>query len=256
MWYFSPSPVRGQALDIGGSRARLYLFEEGSVVRVHQIWLPDKEPGEVDLVWGARRVEAICQLITEHFDRSHSLTLPTSCAGRKDEEKRSVVLSFYGSPLPDLVGAVERACGVQIGELLDDDICAGWGHLASPNGGLTSDSPDTVLLTAGTGLAECLWVGGEFLPKASYPRAAELGLEAPLRAQAWRDGPLPLQALQELLERRRTLAPFERLVLSGRFAASELDWPEQLADGTPLVVRPLEEAPALGALTFPRQLPR
>ncbi len=219
-------------------------------VRVHEIWLPSREPEEADLIWGARRVEAICQLIKEHFDDSHSQRLPTSCAGRKDEEKRSVVLSFYGSPLPDLVGAVEGACGVQIGELLDDDVCAGWGHLTSPNGGLTSDSPDTVLLTAGTGLAECLWVNGGFLPKASYPRAAEFDLEAPLRAEAWRDGPIPLQALQELLERRRTLAPFERLVLSGRFATSGLEWPEQLADGTPIVVCPLEEAPALGALTL------
>lgn len=248
---FSSLEVTGNALDIGGSRARLYLFEGGLVARQAEIWLPARESeGESYLAWGERRVQAIANFIADQRQHENLSVLPTSCAGRKDEEKRSVTLSFYGSPLPDLVGAVQRECDVQIGPLLDDDVCAGWGHLASPRGGIEQHSPDSLLLTAGTGLAECLWVNCEFLPKDTYPRAVEFGLEAPLRAEAWRGGPLPLKALQELIAKRRTIANFQRIVLSGRFAAPELTWPEHLDDGTEIAVHPLEEAPALGALAL------
>lgn len=241
--------MTGQALDIGGSRARLYLFADAMAVQRSEIWLPAREEQESELDWGRRRVEAIADFVRQNFEPSQP-TLPTSCAGRKDEKRGSVTLSFYGSPLPDLVAAVRKACEVDLGELYDDDVCAGWGHLVSPRGGLSQQAPPTVLLTAGTGLAECLWVGGEFIPKGSYTHAAEYGLEAPLRAAAWKDGELPLEALQRLLAHRREIAPFKRLVLSGRFAEHGLSWPERLPDGSRLSVCPLEEAPALGALSL------
>ena len=241
--------MTGQALDIGGSRARLYLFEDATVVRRSEIWLPARVEQEGELDWGRRRVEAIADFVGQNFEPSQPM-LPTSCAGRKDEKRGSVTLSFYGSPLPDLVAAVGKTCEVDLGVLYDDDVCAGWGHLVSPWGGLTRQAPPTVLLTAGTGLAECLWVGGEFIPKGSYAKAAEYGLEEPLRAAAWKDGELPLEALQRLLAHRREIAPFKRLVLSGRFAEPGRNWPEELLDGTDLRICSLEEAPALGALSL------
>ena len=239
--------MNGSALDIGGSRARLYDFEGGVVISSAELWLPQRLEEEPDLEWGRRRVAAIAHFVGQHREGG---TLPTSCAGRKDEVRRSVTLSFYGSPLPGLVDTVEAVCGVRLGELYDDDVCAGWGHLASPRGALSQDSPNSLLLTAGTGLAECLWADGAFVPKGSYPRAAEFGLEEPLRAEAWRGGALPLAALQQLLERRRETVPIASLLLSGRFAAPELDWPNCLRDGTPLTAVDLEEAPALGALAL------
>jgi hypothetical protein len=246
--------MTGNALDIGGSRARLYRFEQGQVQSCQEIWLPPRQEGEDPLSWGGRRVVAIAELVASCQPATLGKTLPTACAGRKDAERNSVILSFYGSPLPDLVLQVADRTGIQLGPLLDDDVCAGWGHLASPRGGLRTGSPDTVLLTAGTGVAECLWVGGSFLPKESYPRLADLDLEAALRAEAWRHAELPLEALARVLQERAKWGDFRRLVLSGRFAADlgARSWPEQLGQAE-VLVQPLPEAPALGALALTRR---
>ena len=197
-------------------------------------------------------MQAIADFVGQWRGEGGEAVLPTACAGRKDEARESVTLSFYASPLPGLVPLVQERTGVHLGPLFDDDVCAGWGHLESPLGGLARDSGDTILLTAGTGLAESLWVAGTFLAKGTYPRLAELGLEDPLRAEAWRDGALPLSALQSVLESRLPLGRFERIVLSGRFAGPGLDWPDRLSGGAELRVCPLEEAPALGALVLSR----
>jgi hypothetical protein len=244
--------MRGSALDIGGSRARVYEFDDGVVICQTEIWLPDRLPGESVEDWGSRRVDAIAELVGGWTGSLPDGKLPTACAGRKDHQRESVVESTYASPLPSLVPIVLERTGISLGPLLDDDVCAGWGHLASPQGGLKQHSPDTVLLTAGTGLAESLWVKQRFLVKGSYPRLAELGLEAPLRAEAWRGQELPLAALENLLSARGDLGRFQRVVLSGRFASAQ-GWPPVLAGGVDLVVRALEEAPALGALTLSRQ---
>jgi hypothetical protein len=241
----------GSALDIGGTRARLYTFQKGEVTSRAEIWLPPRNQGESDLQWGQRRVEAITELVAAWSGADRGLRLPTACAGRKDPERGSVVLSFYGSPLPELVTTVESRTGVDLGPLLDDDVCAGWGHLASPRGGVQSSSPDTLVLTAGTGLAESLWVNGTFLDKQSYPRLSELGVEERLRAEAWRERELPLSALQDLVKARAGLGSFQRVVLSGRFAGVS-GWPERLSEGISLQACPLEEAPALGALALAR----
>lgn len=238
----------GSALDIGGTRARIYAFHDGAILQCRELWLPERQTKENDQDWGARRVSAIAELVSQWTGPVPEGRLPTACAGRKDPEQGSVILSFYGSPLPNLVRTVRERTGLDCGPLLDDDVCAGWGHLASPRGGLRPESPDTMLLTAGTGLAECLWVSGTFLVKGSYPRLAELGLEDSLRTQAWRDGELPLEALGKLVEARASLARFERVVLSGRFAGAH-GWPAQIGRAE-LVVAPLEEAPALGALSL------
>lgn len=238
-------------MDIGGTRARIYAFEDGAVVDRSEMWLPEQQSGETPEGWGERRVDAIADLVARWTGPVVGGRLPTACAGRKDEAKSSVVLSFYGSPLPSLVQTVQARTGLDCGPLFDDDVCAGWGHLASPSGGLEPTSSDTILLTAGTGLAESLWVDGEFLVKGSYPRLAELGLEDSLRAEGWRGGELPLLALEQLLQARASLGRFSRLVLSGRFAGVD-GWPSSLG-GAELSVAPLEEAPALGALMLSRQ---
>lgn len=238
----------GSALDIGGTRARIYAFKKGQVVESSEIRLPARLPQEEDAAWGERRVLAIAEMVSHWAGPLSRGRLPTACAGRKDEARESVILSFYGSPLPGLVRTVRKHTGVDCGPLFDDDVCAGWGHLASPRGGLQADSPNSMLLTAGTGLAECLWVEGDFLLKGTYPRLAELGVEDFLRAEGWRNGDLPLEPLRELLQARSGLAQFERLVLSGRFAGVE-GWPARL-ESVEVVVAPLEEAPALGALTL------
>jgi hypothetical protein len=236
------------ALDIGGTRARIYSFDQGLVQTKSEIELPLRQPEEALEAWGARRVLAIAALIGAWTGPLPDSKLPAACAGRKDSKRESVVESYYASPLPDLVPIVFQETGIFLGPLLDDDVCAGWGHLISPHGGLSLDSPDTVLLTAGTGLAECLWVGGRFLVKGTYPRLADLGLEAPLRAEAWRDKAPPLDALKNLWKARSPLGDFRRIVLSGRFATASLTWPARIADGVELVVSRLEEAPALGAM--------
>jgi hypothetical protein len=244
-----PDPGFASALDIGGTRARLYAIEQWQVKQKDEISLPQRLEKESLEDWGQRRVHAIADLISRWSGPLPGGLLPTACAGRKDQACESVVLSFYGSPLPDLVGKVREQTGVSLGRLLDDDVCAGWGHLVSPEGGLCQDSPDTILLTAGTGLAECLWVGSEFVEKGTFPRLAELGVEDSLRAEGWRDTGLPVEGLERLLLARSPLGSFQRMVLSGRFAGVS-GWPGRLASGVELIVCPLEEAPALGALAL------
>lgn len=239
----------GSALDIGGTRARLYLFCSGQVKAKSEICLPERRVGEAEQSWGARRVDAIADLVRGWPGGAQEWKLPTACAGRKDEARESVVLSYYGSPLPALVPTVKARTGVDLGPLLDDDVCSGWGHLVSPGGGLEQTSPDTILLTAGTGLAECLWVNGAFLAKQTYPRLAQLGVEDRLRAESWRGRELPVEALEDLLKARSTLGCFRRVVLSGRFAGVS-GWPDELAGGVALAVCALEEAPAAGALAL------
>lgn len=244
--------MRGTALDIGGTRARLVRFQESVLDRQMELWLPGRAGAESPLDWGRRRVAAIARWLATWEFTDQDERVATACAGRKDPERKSVVESTYASPLPDLVETVREHTGREIGPLFDDDVCAGWGHLYSSRGGLETDSVPTVLLTAGTGLAECLWVDGAFLTKGSYPRVAELGLEDALRAESWRSGELPVDALSRLLEARQALAPFRRLVLSGRFAEPNFlhRWPKEIGQEISLEVCPLGEAPALGALAL------
>ena len=238
------------SMDIGGTRARIYAFEEGAVINRSEMRLPERQDGDTPESWGKRRVDAVAELVARWTGPVVNGRLPTACAGRKDDSKESVVLSFYGSPLPSLVATIRARTGIDCGPLLDDDVCAGWGHLASARGGIEVDSPDTVLLTAGTGLAESLWVRGEFLTKGTYPRLSDLGLEDSLRAEGWRGGELPLAPLEQLIQARASLGDFTRVVLSGRFAGVN-GWPPNLGS-VELVVAPLEEAPALGALALCR----
>lgn len=244
--------MRGTALDIGGTRARLLRFEASVVTGQSELWLPKRDEGESVLQWGHRRVEAIVELLSGWQFLDPDEQVATSCAGRKDAERESVTESNYASPLPNLVKLVRKSTGREIGPLFDDDVCAGWGHLQSPIGGLNPTSGPTILLTAGTGLAESLWVDGKFLAKGTYPRVYELGLEEALRTDAWRAAALPLEALRDLVKARAALAPFQRIVLSGRFAAPDLlqVWPKELMPGVDLEVYPLEEGPALGALVL------
>ncbi len=236
--------INGSALDIGGTRARLYYFEGAAVRNRSEISLPPRQGGEEEAAWGSRRVQAIADLVGEWAGPCPGGRIPTACAGRKDERRESVVLSFYASTLPDLVPLVKARTGRDLGPLLDDDVCAGWGHQAA--GHLDESESGTIVLTAGTGVAESLWRDGAFLPKGSFPRLSDLGLEDALRAEAWRGGELPLEALARLVVARREQGEFSRLLLSGRFAQRD-DWPATL-EGVELQVRALDEAPALGAL--------
>lgn len=230
--------VDGFALDIGGSWARWYHFQESVVVE------SDRERLEGS---GSERIEAICRLLLRwEYPECY---LPTACAGRKDGKRVEVTASHFAQPLPGLCAEVNEGAGVWLGPLWDDDVCAGWGHLASPRGGLREESPNTLLLTGGTGLAECLWVEGKFLLKGTYPGPAELGLESCLRAEAWRRPRTAEVALRQLLEARQEFN-LERVLLSGKLAEiPELDLArvrEQLKIEVERV--PLEEAPGLGAL--------
>lgn len=242
--------VHGAALDIGGSRVRLYRFFAGQPQKLQEAWLPERLPQEELLSWGQRRVQAITGFVGQHVAGEDAL--PTACAGLKDATRGSVVKSTFACPLPCLVDTVRELCAVNLGPLYDDDVCAGWGHLASPRGGLGADQPPTILLTAGTGVAEVLFADGQILAKGSYPRFAELGLEEALRASSWRDRELPLKALEQLVRVRASIAPFKRLVLSGRFADSAVfdTWPSALGQEITLEVCALDEAPALGALAL------
>lgn len=233
----------GLALDIGGSWARLYRFEKGVVRSVERLALSGD---------GASRVKAVATLVGSV--PGVGAALPTACAGIKDEKRTEVVTSHFSTPLPQLCAKVLELTGVCLSPLLDDDVCAGWGHLCSPVGGLTQSSPNTLLLTGGTGVAENLWVQGTFLRKGSYPNCFELGLEGSLRAEAWRASGTAVDALRSLLEQRRCY-DIERVVLSGRLAelpqldSSELS--QALGCVTELVSLP--EAPALGALACSMQ---
>lgn len=237
--------VDGSALDLGGTRARLYHVAGGVVLEREEIALPGRREGEGEDAWGRRRVDAIAELVRGWKAPCPGGRIPTACAGRKDAHRESVVLSFYASPLPDLVPLVKARTGLNLGPLYDDDVCAGWGHRVHGH-----IDENTLILTAGTGVAESLWVEGRFLDKGSYPRLSELGLEDQLRAAAWKDGELPLEALEQVVAARCGLARLTQVILSGRFAQRG-GWPERLAQsGLPLRVLPLDEAPALGALAL------
>ncbi len=246
------APVaKRSAMDIGGTRVRIYEFQGAEVLKFAEIDLPLAEPNEDAQAWGRRRVDALCALVCGWTGECPGGRLPTACAGLKDPEQTEVLESFYGSPLPKLVDRVREQCGLEIGPLYDDDVAAARGQLDHPLGGLDRESPDTILLTAGTGVAEALWVRGQFLPKTGYPRLSALGLESELRAQAWRDTELPLRALGAVLLVRREIGDFRRLVLSGRFASASRPWPERLA-WVEVAVVSLPEAPAYGALHLAR----
>lgn len=235
----SATGVDGRALDIGGTWARLYRFTDGRVAEVERVRL------EGD---GNHRVAQISELVAGLGPGG----LPTACAGRKNSQRSEVLESNFSEPLVGLCAQVASATGVRLGPLYDDDTCAGWGHLCSPGGGLKASSPNTLVLTAGTGVAENLWVDGRFLEKGTYPSVSQLGLETALRAEAWRAFEVAASGLMELLEARAALATLKRVVLSGRLA--ELS-PIQvrrlgLALRCPVEVSSLPEAPALGALVL------
>ena len=137
-----------------------------------------------------------------------------------------------------------------IGPLYDDDVAAAWGHLVSPLSPLGEKPVNTILLTAGTGLAEAHWVDGQFVCKKSYPRASEYGLEEKLRGEGWRSNGNPCQALCELVRIRRELYPLDLMILSGRFVHMDRDCLPYLREklGMDVQVVELPEAPALGAL--------
>lgn len=237
-------------MDIGGTRARIYEFLEGSPGNRLEIDLPAIDSSLSLEENGNRRVRAISRLVGYFSSHRGDLRIATACAGRKDPARQEVTLLNFAVPLPNLAQQVWKETGKTIGPLFDDDVAAAWGHFVSQQSPLGSNTLNTILLTSGTGLAEAHWVDGGFVDKATYPRAGEFGLEVKLRADGWRDSGDPTEALVELVEVRRQSYPLDQLVLSGRFVHMNPGCFSQLTDRLRMEVHivDLPEAPALGAV--------
>lgn len=237
-------------MDIGGTKARIYEFAGGCRLDQLEIDLPRIDSGLSTEENGRRRVKAISRLVT-YFAADRSVQrVATACAGLKDPERTSVTLLNFAVPLPDLTACVKKETGTEIGPLFDDDVAAAWGHFVSDKSPLGTEPLNTILLTAGTGLAEAHWIDGRFVDKRTYPRASEYGLESKLRAEGWRHDGNPFQALVDLVEKRRELYPLEQMILSGRFIHMDRSCLARLSDSLQMKVSLVElpEAPALGAL--------
>ena len=237
-------------MDIGGTKARIYEFQEGKRFAQLEIDLPTVDSRITELENGKRRIDAISRLV-KYFARKRNVPrVATACAGLKDPERTSVTLLHFAVPLPNLTQSVEAATGTCIGPLYDDDVAAAWGHIVSSESPLGTNDLNTLILTAGTGLAEAHWIEGAFRDKASYPRASELGLEQRLRAAAWKDDGNPFDAICDIVRARRELYPIEQLILSGRFVHMDRVCLPRLEEALKLKVHvvDLPEAPALGAL--------
>ena len=208
---------------------------------------PDADRQEV----GKARVDAIIEMIEKFCGEERPGAIPVACAGGKNEARDEVVKSTFATPLPNLCGVIRERLGIETDPLYDDDVAAGWGHIVSGRSELCS-SVNTALLTAGTGLAEFLTMDGEVVPKGSYPRAAEFGLEEALRAEGWRHTGCPTEALKTWLEIRRERFDIQRLLLSGRFTHLSEDVLDRLGQelGLPVKTVHLDWAPALGALAM------
>ena len=237
-------------MDIGGTRARIYEFEGGLKREQLEIELPLVDEALTESENSERRVKAISRLVSYFSSERQLSKVATACAGLKNESKTGVTLLHFGVPLPNLASEVKVQTGADIGPLYDDDIAAAWGHLASSVSPLGNDGFNTILLTAGTGLAEAHWVNGGFVDKASYPRASTYGLETKLRGEGWRTTGDPSEALCELVEKRRELYKLDSLILSGRFVHMNRDCIGKLKDILKIEVHlvDLPEAPAIGAL--------
>lgn len=242
--------LSGVCMDIGGTKARIYEFQAGRRFAQLEIELPPIDGRVSQEENGKRRVDAISRLVKYFASEREVPRVATACAGLKDPERTSVTLLHFGVPLPNLTQSVAEATGTSIGPLYDDDVAAAWGHLVSPVSPLGNEPLNTLILTAGTGLAEAHWIDGEFVDKKSYPRASELGLEQRLRAAAWKENGNPFQAICELVEARRKLYPLQQLILSGRFVHMDRNCLPRLEETLGLKVHlvDLPEAPALGAL--------
>lgn len=237
-------------MDIGGTRARIYEFFDGTLASQLEIDLPRIDSSLSEQENGSRRVRAISRLVS-YFAADRPISqIATACAGRKDVSRKEVTLLNFAVPLPDLADVVQTETGKTIGPLFDDDVAAAWGHYVSPQSPLGVNGLNTILLTAGTGLAEAHWVEGQFIDKTTYPRASELGLEVKLRAEGWRESGDPTESLVELVETRRQSYPLEQLILSGRFTHMDSGCLPKLAEklGMEIHLIELPEAPALGAV--------
>lgn len=242
--------LSGIGMDIGGTRARIYEFLEGSLANQLEIDLPKIDSSLSLEENGCRRVRAISRLVSYFACDRDVSRIATACAGRKDPDRKEVTLLNFAVPLPNLADEVWRETGKTIGPLFDDDVASAWGHFVSPQSPLGSNLLNTILLTSGTGLAEAHWVDGEFVDKTTYPRANDLGLEVKLRAEGWRESGNPSEAIIELVEHRRQRYPLEQLILSGRFIHMDRGCLPALADrlGMEIHLVDLPEAPALGAV--------
>jgi hypothetical protein len=244
------SLLSGVCMDIGGTKARIYEFQEGERFAQLEIELPAVDTRVSEEENGKRRVEAISRLVKYFASKRKVPRVATACAGLKDSDRTSVTLLHFAVPLPNLTQSVEAATGTSIGPLYDDDVAAAWGHIVSPKSPLATNQLNTLILTAGTGLAEAHWIDGEFVDKKTYPRASELGLEQLLRAAAWKDDGNPFEALCEIVAARRELYPIEQLILAGRFVHIDRNCLPRLEEALQLKAHlvDLPEAPALGAL--------
>lgn len=243
--------LTGIAVDIGGTRARIYEFFEGAPRRSEQIELSEPLPEEDRLQLGRERVERITAMIQDFCGAESPAEIPVACAGGKNAARDEVTISTFATPLPSLCRVIRERLNIETEPLYDDDVAAGWGHIVSGRSELCS-TVNTALLTAGTGLAEFLTINGEVVPKGSYPRASEFGLEEALRAEGWRKTGCPTEALKTWLKIRREDFDIQRLLLSGRFTHLSEEVLERLGRelGLPVKAVHLDWAPALGALAM------
>lgn len=237
-------------MDIGGTRARIYEFENGLRKSQLEIDLPVVDRTLSSDENSHRRVKAISRLVSYFASKQPVTRIATACAGKKDADRTGVTLLHFAVPLPGLAETVEKETGTSIGPLYDDDVAAAWGHLVSPLSPLGTRSLNTILLTTGTGLAEAHWIDGQFVDKASYPRASEYGLEEKLRGDGWKDTGNPCQAIMELVKLRLKRYPIQQLILSGRFVHMDRGCLPYLRQQLNMEVHLVDfpEAPALGAL--------
>lgn len=165
-------------------------------------------------------------------------------AGLKDEARMGVVKSHFAPVLPNLVPCLRQATGRRVAPLQDDGWAAAFAELKC---GALGDHG--YYLGSGTGLAEAISQGG--LLVRGLPQAYQVGLEAGLRAEAWRERSDDdvLAMLEELLDWRSRSYRIDQVVLAQRFRhRPELGPALARRSGLEVVISDFTASPAVGAV--------
>lgn len=237
-------------------------------------WLnPDWHESE-EAAAGRERADLAVELLATAAVGFSRVALTAAWPGLKDEAGDSIVYAVNGPRIHCLRQHLEAGLasrGVPLvtpmAPLQSDGDMAGWGEELASEGGFRG-TERAYLLLVGTGLAEAFKDGGRIVPRSSFPGAlAPYAMTAPnlavdfekiLCTSAWLDGedglgrPERLGYLRAFLELRLELAPFETLVLGGRFTQilqrAEID--ELAQAGLPVQLSRLQDPALWGCAAF------
>ncbi|MCC6408203.1 MAG: ROK family protein [Planctomycetes bacterium] len=258
-----PRSVRTLGVDGGATHARVVAVERGEAVwragaELARLAWPSRAAAEFRGTLerhGERCVDELASALAEHA-RGEPLALALCMPGKKTDDERGIVAANRGPVAPDflerLLGALaERDVRVERAptRLFSDGRAAAAGELRALGGALVG-ARQAYYLGAGTGLGECLVLGGELVPldwaAAWFPKAFALRAasgetfeeELSAAALARRAG------LGGFVETRRAAGDPAALEVSRRFVHA-------LAEFLALRVESLAHSP-LGALVFER----